>query len=538
MGVKNMVKTNGPDLLVLNPGTNKEVYGKLARMYAAIEPPFIAGAVASYIRENGHSVELLDANVEGLTYSQTAERVRDINPGLVAAFVRGHQPSASSQLMGAVGDACNEIKGLTGKPIFLSGLHPSALPERTLREESGDFVSFGEEHQTLLGLLGGALKSGDYSKVPGLCYLDEGNFVKNKAAPLADLDRELTGVAWDLIPSLDNYRAHNWHSFFVEPEERQPYGAIYTSLGCPFSCSFCNINVAFDASSGENPGKGDVDSRFGGDENSRLEAIAATKSGIRNWNMDSTKATLDYFAEQGVRHVKIIDEMFVLNGRHVNEICDYITDKGYDFNIWAYARIDTVKSSALLDKMKGAGINWLALGIESANTEVRHGSDKKFGNEDVFKNVQRVHDAGINIVGNYMVGLRGDTKESMRQTLDMAKELNTLWFNVYGTMAYPGTTDYLEARKRGIELPGDEGVPGGWTAYSHHSWYTLPQSTEQLSSAEVLRARDDAFHEYFTNPSYISSVGRNLGPEAVAHLRRMTKHKIPRRLYGDPKPSN
>ena len=236
-----------------------------------------------------------------------------------------------------------------------------------------------------------------------------------------------------------------------------------------------------------------------------------------------------------MHHLKFIDEMFIFNKRHVEGIADRIIDRGYDLNIWAYARIDTVKDRALLDKIKRAGINWLILGIESANKDVRYGADKKFGNEDIFKYVKQVEDAGINVMGNFMVGLREDTHESMQQTLDMALELNTPWFNIYGTMAYPGAPDYSWAREKGFSLPGDPNVPGGWTAYSHHSWDTLPLPTQTLTSAEVLKFRDDAFHIYFgeNNVRYRKLVKERFGDNAVLHIQEMSEYRIPRRIFGD-----
>src|SRR6202008_387444 len=78
----------------------------------------------------------------------------------------------------------------------------------------------------------------------------------------------------------------------------------------------------------------------------------------------------------GVRNIKFADEMFVLNVRHVNSICDLIIERGYDLNVWAYARVDTVKDS-MLDKLKRAGFHWLALGIEAADETVLTDVDKR-----------------------------------------------------------------------------------------------------------------------------------------------------------------
>ena len=534
------------DLLMLHPGTNKTVYGELARTNAAIEPPFMAALNAAYVRDKGFSVEILDANVEGLTFEETAERVLDYNPRLISIIVHGHQPSASSHLMGAVGETCKEIKGRSNIPIILSGNHPSSLPERTLREEEIDFVVRGEEHSSLIGLLEEGFNR-NLSKVPGLAYLEEGILHMNIPHPLADLNTQLLNVAWDLLPPLKNYRAHDWHSFSgrdefsLKPESRQPYASLYTSLGCPFKCTFCCINAEFKTSIADNPKKGRNDLEkitSGKGELELLKVLNNTRPSIRYWDPDIVMKNIDYLVSQGVHHLKFIDEMFVFNKKHVEGIADRIIERGYDLNIWAYARIDTVKDRRLLEKIKRAGINWLALGIESANLEVRHGAAKNFGNEDIFKYVKQIEDVGINVLGNFMVGLREDTQESMQQTLDMALELNTPWFNIFSTMAYPGAPDYVWAKEKGILLPGDCDVSGGWNAFSHHSWHTYPLANENLSAREVLKFRDDALHEYFgeNNISYRNLVRERFGEDAVKYIGKMADYKIPRRILGDPKP--
>ena len=62
--------------------------------------------------------------------------------------------------------------------------------------------------------------------------------------------------------------------------------------------------------------------------------------------------------------------MFVFKKQHYVELCKLIAERNYNCNIWAYARIDTVKEQ-YLEILKNAGVNWLGLGIESANQVVR-----------------------------------------------------------------------------------------------------------------------------------------------------------------------
>ena len=276
-----MLNSKGIDLLFVHTGSNKKVYEKLDDMdLPAIEPPFVAALAAANVRNKGYSVEILDANAENLTAAETAEIVKDYNPKLVSIIVHGHQPSASSHLMGAVGETCREIKGRSNIPIVLEGIHPSSLPERTLREEDIDYVVRGEGHHAIFGLL----EKSDERKIPGLCWIDkDGIFMRNNTSPLiTNLSEELSEVAWDLLP-MGKYRSHNWHASFGDVEDRKPYASLYTSLGCPFRCSFCCINATFKAAISDNDTKkGDLETQIKrSGEVELLEALDQTKPTIR-----------------------------------------------------------------------------------------------------------------------------------------------------------------------------------------------------------------------------------------------------------------
>lgn len=494
------------DLVLVNPGDCKQVYQNLGDELTGIEPPIWSGLLATFIRKHDLRVAIIDSVAENLSATETAIRITDSAPLLTAIVVYGQNPSASTMVMPAAGAICREIKQIApDQKIIMLGGHVAALPEQTLNEEATDFVCDGEGPYTLLELLRQLkTQNPDLSAVPGLLFSNGNDLMRNDPAALVtDLDIEMPGVAWDLLP-MDKYRAHNWHCF-SHIHERSPYAAIYTSLGCPFHCDFCCIQAPFKSGEYALGNSAEVDS-------------------YRRWSPESVIAQIDILVNKyGVRNLKIADELFVLNSKHVIGICDLIIDRGYELNIWAYSRVDSWNDK-MLKKMKRAGINWLCLGIESGSNRVRQDVHKGYGENVLIEAVKSIKNMGIHIIANYLFGLPEDDMESMQQTLNLALELNCEFANFYCAMAYPGSKLYNRVMEASIHLPDS------WSGYSQHAYDTLPLSTKHLSGVEVLRFRDQAFQSYFTDTNYLNMIRETYGSEVVAHIKNMTLHRLKRKF--------
>jgi len=492
-----------PDLLLLNPGPPPGAYQSLGRELAAVEPPIWAGLIAAFARKKGLSVEILDANAEGLGPAEAAARVAARAPVLAAVVVYGHNPSASTQVMPAASAFCSALRGAApGLPVLLLGGHAAALPERTLAEEQAGFVCGGEGPHTVVRLVE-ELKSGapDFARVPDLWRREGGAIKSTPPAPLVtDLDAEMPGIAWDLLP-MDRYRAHNWHCF--GHPSRQPYAALYTTLGCPYHCSFCCIHAPFL-------------------RGAKAAPPGAPSGRYRLWSPAAVLAQIDVLAQRhGVRHIKFADELFVLNPSHVNGVCDGLIQRGYGLNIWAYARVDTLRPG-MAPRLKQAGVNWLAFGIEAASERVLKDARKGYAQSDLRRVLAEVRDAGISVIANFIFGLPEDDLATMRETLDLAVDLNCEFVNFNCAMAYPGSDLYAAALKEGWPLPKT------WGGYSQYSADSTPLPTRHVSGAEVLRFRDEAFNTYFSGARYLEMIRRKFGEETVDAIRRMTSHKLVR----------
>ena len=502
------------DILFVHPNASEKIYQGLAKNNAAIEPPIWAAMLANSVRTKGHRPEILDAEVEGLDYLSAAKRITEYKAKVVCFVVYGQQPSASSQNMEGATATARELKNLAPDTfvVFVGG-HVAALPMETMDKETCiDAVCQNEGVYTLHALLSlSKIDDVELKRVPGLVFRDrEGNVIMNESSAIVakeDLEQDLPGMAWDLLPPLSRYRTAGWHSW-SNNTEKQPFAALYTSLGCPYKCSFCMINIINRTKQGPN-------------------VTSQDSNTFRFWSPEFIIKQFDEIARQGVRNVKIADELFVLNPRHFEAICDLIIQRGYDFNIWAYSRVDTCKPKYLA-KLEKAGVKWLGLGIENPNNELRKEIHKEgFQDVKVLDLINNIRDAGINVGGNYIFGLPYDTKESMEATLQFAIENPTEMANFYSAMAYPGSPLYNQARLFGQELPTT------YSGFSQHSYDTLNLGNSHVSSSEILAFRDKAWDTYHSSEKYLNLLENKFGQKARDELDSTKTIKLKRKLLGD-----
>lgn len=391
------------------------------------EPPIWCAYLADYYEGhlNTHHLEILDAEAEGLSVEETKQRIGDQQAVLVTM---GANPSASSTPKMSVTEELLDWRPMT----MVFGLHPSATRART-----------------------------------------------NLGIPCTGRLCDMT-PRWDLI-DFPKYKAHNWHC--LDGRDRSGYGVVYTSFGCPFNCSYCNIHTLY-----------------------KTRGVAYRKP------EDVVDEIADLVETHSVRNLKVCDELFVLNHTHVEKICDLLIERNYDLNIWAYAKVGLV-NPRLLEKLKEAGFNWLAYGFESGDDDILRGVGKEQSMEQAFKTVEMTRQAGINTIGNFIFGLPNDDMKSMYNTFRFALYLQCEWVNFYCATAYPGSQLYEDTPKKDL--------PDRWEDYDQYSPSFKPLPTTHLTSQEVLEFRDKSFRSYFSKTNYLNMIGGKFGEQAVNRIQEM-----------------
>ena len=483
-------------ICLVTVNVKKTLYGHTADNLSAIAPNIPMLMIDSYLSSKNIPVVYLDSDALNLSINELIDKLEKINPCLIGVVASGANPSASTMSMVGVIKFFSEYNSKKiDIPTFILGGHPTVLPRRSLIETKSDFVILGEGYEAITGLYDYLIKGKKLSSVPGIAYFKNGDYIANKAPDLIDLG-EIPMINWNKADPT-KYRAHNWHCF-DNIDNRMPYAIIWTNQGCPYPCDFCSINNVF------------------GKRRYRLRT------------MESVVNEIDILVNKfEIRNLKILDELFIVKHKRIERFCELLEERKYDLNMWCFARTDTV-SPDILKRLKGVGVNWVAYGFESFNEDIVNSTNKRLKRQGDFSTentIKMTKDAGINICADLIAGLWDDDEKSIHNTRDFMIKHLFEWVNIYPCFAYPGTPLYDNYLKEGrIQTPTN------WETYGLYSYECNPLPTHHLKSSEVLRLRDNVFHDYFTNPEILNMLEKKFGTKTKNHVQTMTKKPLKRRL--------
>lgn len=467
-------------------------YGATEDTLSAIQPNIIMALLSSYLKSKNIEVQMID---ETFNYSipKMIEVIKEKNPILLGIICIGANPSSSTMSMvGAIKFFEEFNKQKEGIKTFILGGHPSVLPERTLKETDVDYVIRGEGYNTITNLFNALVNNTTVDNIKGLTYFKDNEFINQGFDDLVNLN-ELPPVNWSLM-NPNKYRAHNWHCF-NDINNRKPYGVIWTTMGCPFNCSYCVIHAIFG------------------------------KHSYRMRDMKLVLQDIDILVKQyGVKHIKIMDELFVTKHPRMDEFCDGLEERQYNLNMWGYGRIDTV-DRRILRRLKKVGFNWISYGLESASQKTLNSINKGLDRNYYDEVLSMTKEEGISICADFIVGLWLDSKETLEETYQFCLKYNFEWLNIYPCFAYPGTQLYDEMiSNKIIDIPQD------WETYALYGYKCFPLPSKYMTSQEILRWRDEYFIKYHSRPEYLEMIKQKFGLDTVKHIENMTKVSLKRKI--------
>jgi anaerobic magnesium-protoporphyrin IX monomethyl ester cyclase len=448
-------------LLLIPPTDLNKSYGKLKK-FSNPQPSIGIAYIAAILREDGHTVKVVDAYVNGYNLEDIMEIIREFSPDVIGISVL--TPSAE-----VVYEISRNIRGRFSDTIIVMGnLHASLFSNEILSANYADFIVHREGELTMAELLKALANKGNLEEIRGISFKRDGTILNNPMRPhIEDLD-SLPFPAWDLFP-LDKYSTDPRTAVKRGVVERQ----ILATRGCPNQCTFCS---------------------------SRTERSLGGKYRMRNPKLVVDEMVFMY-KNFGSEVFSFMDLAFPLVRSHAESFCNEIIRRGLNTKLkWVTECRVKPLDQELLNLMKKAGCVRLYLGIESGNDDTLRVLRKNFTTKDVMDAVRMAKRAGIEVDGMFMIGLPGETEETINQTIDFALELKVRYaiFNIF--VPYPGCElwDKLSSQNK-IQF-------NNWSDFTSYPTYSggIPVYVpDGLSKEKLMDLQTKAMRKFYFRPRFV-----------------------------------
>lgn len=411
--------------------------------------PYWLAYATGVLEKEGFDVKLIDGVAADWGMHDVMKFVDKFKPDLTV--ISTSTPSIFNDI-----DYGVKIKKRTGSFVTLVGTHVTALPGEALKRKGIDSVARGEYDYTIRDLVY-TLKSGrPLKKIKGLSFKQKRKIIHNPNRPLIkDLDE---------IPFASKvYERHLDIKRYFYPTVQHPEVTILTSRGCKFQCAFC------------------------------LYANIFWKGTYRFRSAKNVADELEYIENNlDVKEVMFEDATFsaAYTKDRVREICKEIIKRKIEIGWVANSRADVDYET--LNLMKKAGCRELCVGFESAEQAVLNGIPKGLVLRQSRKFMEAANNAGIVVHGCFILGLPGETKETVEKTIDFALELDPETIQVFPMMVYPGTPAFKWAEKNGFLRTKD------WSKWikndgTHNCMIIRPE----LTSKYLVEKCDEALKKFY-----------------------------------------
>jgi len=421
--------------------------------------------IAAVLAQNGIDVEVIDADIEGLTIKDLVSRILAANPDLVGFSIM------TPQLKSALA-ACASLKHANSNlPIVLGGAHISSTFDDTFSlSDKFDFAVFGEGERTMLEVVNRFEQDGFpgcLQDVAGVIYRNgNGEIITNPPRSwIMDLDT-LPPLNYDML-DITRYRIPTMVGRFVM--------AMMISRGCPFKCSFC-----------------DAPTTTGKKIRFRSPALAVEE--IRH-----------NYEKYNARSFSFRDSTFSANRKWVFEFCEAVIRSEMKIFWRCGTRVNCVDDE-LLGMMKRAGCYTMNFGVESGHPKILKTLQKGTTIEDIKPAHDLARKHGIRVYSTFLVGSPGETEETMLATIRLAKKIRPSLAMFFVTVAYPGTVLYEQAVKDGTVKPRwwvDQDMDSDEHSAFEKRWGWTADGALQIPGFDAEFWQKRATRSFYFNPRFI-----------------------------------
>lgn len=445
---------------------NYGIFGHFARR-SATWPPLNLALLAAIAEQHGHEVSIIDGQEARLSEEQLVERALSLQPDLIGLSAYSPFFHCNTTLAQSIKERDPEM------PIAIGGPHITIMKEEAFLPQF-DYAFVGEAETSFPEFLNTYQDGGDLSKVKGIIFRRDGETLNTgdaepisfeSAAGVESSGTRGKGYPLDQFPiparnllPMHRYKLGSMHG-------NLHFTSIQTMRGCPWKCIFC-----------------------------ASEALKTTRVIMRSPNsiVQEMKSVVDEF---GIRHFYIVDDVMTLWKDHILEICDHIENNNLKITFEGSTRANLVEDK-LFARLAECGLIRISYGLETVDSEMRKTMNKKVPLE-AYTEANRIGNKyGIEVQNTVMIGLPGETRETVRNTLRWlreAREVKQATFSI--AMPYPGTefADMAEAGSFGIELQSKD-------LAEYRRYGSAVTKVGDLTPQDLIELQNEGFVSIFSVP--------------------------------------
>ncbi|MEO5370879.1 MAG: B12-binding domain-containing radical SAM protein [Magnetococcus sp. DMHC-1] len=438
--------------------------------YDNIIQPYGLSVISSFLKHNNQNVILLDAHAHHISRKNIIKYIIQENPDVIGLPIYTSQVPQSVSFINEIKKTIPEILTVVGGP------HPTAEHYSLLTQNpSIDIAVVGEGEYTMLEILDSINKGRPYNfhDIKGITFRTNNQVIINPPRPfISDLD-SLPFADWESFP-MEKYWGAN--------TEKNNFANLVFSRGCPFSCTFCGAKEAL----------------------GKIHRRRSPANIIKEVRM--------LYEKFNVRELGLSDSTFNVNNRWVREICEELIDFGRRDLVWqCNVRADRLDEETL-KLMRKAGCSKVFVGVESADINMLKSMKKGTDIHLLREGINLLDRLGFQVFCGFLIGMPGETVESIKKTLEFARELrkHTCAFSL--ATPFPGSEFYEISKLEGYQV----------TDWTQHDTYGLTYVAQDLTKEQLIHYYNYAVKSNYLNPYFIY--------KQIRKLRSFTQLKVQARL--------
>lgn len=411
-------------------------------------PQISLAYVASVLENEGFNVELWDCQVLNIDPKNFLEMVAKSSPDLIVMNTAVTTIDSDMKL-------ADEIKGILPDAVVSAiGAHVTATHDLTIKDSHFDIIVRGEPEMTILELANALRNDNNYQQIAGTTTKQRDRIFINPTRPIIE--------NLDTLPFPARHLLHN--EKYIHPLTKRTFTVIQHSRGCPYQCIYCVAPLYY-----------------------------GHKFRCRSVNNVLTELE-EVIGKYGIRDIYFFAETATLNKKFMRQLSQALIARKLNINWWSNARVDSVDLE-ILQLMKKSGCSLLAFGVESGVQEILDKAKKGIRLNQTIRTFRLCQKVGIETNAFVIFGLPGETKETMRRTLNFVKKLNPDYVEFFPAIPFPGTELCEILKNQGLIVSDELSLYDGYLG--------CVVRTQDMTDKELSRFIKNAYYSFYLRPQYI-----------------------------------